>query len=123
MEPVRVRQLANGLRIAIYDRTNRYFGDYHRVCLHIVMTYDLAGVAAGAGDPFWAEALVRLGPELRIEKSLERMGVAGDHVEATVTAMADDFLTANEGYMDRADYLRRLVAKKMAEDDKMRRIY
>lgn len=118
MEPIRERQLGNGLRIAIFDKTNRYFGDYHRVCLQIVMIYDLASAAAGVDDPFWTESFGKFGPEFRLEQRLERMGVAGDKVEATVAAMADDFLATADQYLARSDYPRQLIRSEMDKRSK-----
>lgn len=122
MEPIRHRQLPNGLEVTIYDETNRYFGDYHRICLRVVLRYDLAA-AANRDDPFWREALTKLGPELRVEKTLERMAVAGSDVDRTVTALADDFLATAGSYLGRPDALRKLVQKEMEKSSKTTRIY
>lgn len=33
------QQLENGVRISFSDRTNRYFGDYHRVCVDVLLSF------------------------------------------------------------------------------------
>ena len=121
MEPIREHRLPNGLLIAIFDETNRYFGDYHRVCLRVLLQYDLT--PADRDDPFWSEARDRLGPELRLEKTLERMGVAGSEVERTVATMADNFLATADEYLARPDYPRQLVRREMEKRRKTTRIY
>jgi len=121
MALIREHRLANGLLIAIFDETNRYFGDYHRVFLRVVLHYDLT--PADRNDPFWSEARDRLGPELRLEKTLERMGVADSEVEGTVAALVDNFLATADEYLTRPDYPRQLVIREMEKRRKTTRIY
>jgi len=116
MNPLRQKTLANGLQIEIFDASNRYFGDYHRVCLQVVLSFDAASaVVASDGDrQFWDDFRAARGDAVRVEKSLVRMGVAGAEVERTVNALADDFLRAADDYMARPDYLQRLARTLMA---------
>lgn len=116
MNPLRQKTLANGLRIEVFDETNRYFGDYHRVCLQVVISCDVAtAAAAGGADPqFWADFKAARGDGIRVEKSLLRMGVAGAEVERTVNALLDDFLRAADDYMAHPDYPRCLARTLLA---------
>lgn len=116
MNPLRQKTLANGLRIEVFDESNRYFGDYHRVCLQVIISFD-AGSAAeqvGADRQFWDSFRAARGDTVRVEKKLVRMGVAGAAVEQTVTALIDDFLRAADDYMAHPDYPQRLARTLMA---------
>lgn len=125
MAPFRTDVLPNGLRIAFYDETNRYFGDYHRVCLRVVITCDpvAAQAAAPAGDYFWSEAAAVLDGPLRVEKKLERMGVAGADVAATLNILLTEFSNVADDYMARPDYPKRLAQGELAKRSKPGRYY
>lgn len=114
MTTIREERLPNGLRITFVDETNRYFGDYHRVCLQVVMCVDLQAAASVAEDvDFWTTAQGILGDDFTIEKKLVRMGVPGAEVDATATSMVDEFLKAASDYMARPDYPKRLAQTEM----------
>ncbi len=124
MKIPREEQLPNGLLITFLDETNRYFGDYHRVCLRVVMRVDLRVAAAASEDTeFWSEVHDALGNDFKIEKSLVRMGVPGAEVEATVSALTDEFLTAANDYMARPDYPKRLAQVEMDKHKKVVRFF
>jgi len=116
----REERLSNGLRITFIDETNRYFGDYHRVCLRVVMFVDLGAAAGVAEDAeFWSAAQDVLGDEFTIEKKLVRMGVPGAEVDAMITSLADEFMKAASDYMARPDYLKRLAQTEMDKRKKV----
>lgn len=59
-------QLSNGVRIDFNDVTNRYYGDYHRICIEVELRF--------ASDDY---------AQAHRFQTLERMGVSGgDLVEA-----------------------------------------
>lgn len=124
MEPFRTDVLPNGLRIAFYDETNRYFGDYHRVCLRVVLSVDtsFAGLATAAEAAFWQQVAAACGETLQVIRKLERMGVPGVAVEGTVASLIDDFL-ATSAYLSRPDYPRRLAEEELRRHDKPGRFY
>ena len=111
MKPFKQKVLSNGLQIEIFDETNRYFGDYHRVCLRVVMTLDLrAPAATGSSDAsFWEEARSAFGSRLQVNKKLVRMAVPGAAVEQTVLNLSDEFFKAVDDYMARPDYPKHLA--------------
>ncbi len=120
MTTIREERLLNGLRLTFIDETNRYFGDYHRVCLRVVISVDLGVAASFAEDvDFWTTAQDILGGDFSIEKKLVRMGVPGAEVDATVASLADEFLKAANDYMARPDYPKRLA---QTELDKRKKI-
>ncbi|KIH76803.1 hypothetical protein SAMN05660860_00792 [Geoalkalibacter ferrihydriticus] len=111
--------LANRLIIEVRDLSRRYFGDYHKVVLEVSCRLPLeAALFAGEVDPTQALAAAQavFGEEARSIVRLERMGVAGDTLEAVRGALWDSFTTTTLAYMQRPDYpvrmLRRLQAQR-----------
>jgi len=94
MTPFRSETLDNGVKVTFTDRSNRYFGDYHRVQVEAWISVPVAGRE---------EPLVQL-------RSLERMGVAGNEVMTVRDRLADDFWSHAAGYLGRPDYPARLQA-------------
>jgi len=105
--------LENGLVVDFFDRSNRYFGDYHRLCLEvrcrIPLTIDLFRDSV---DP--AEELRRaaelLGTEAVFRRTLERMGVEGAAVERTRAELVESFLRSNLAYLGSSAFAPRFVA-------------
>lgn len=102
--------LANGLRLVFSDLSNRYFGDYHRVCIEVATILDLDHPAlAGITEELRVRALTRFGPSLIVRRTLERMGVPGAEVEKVVGELLDNYLLEARRYQERADYPVRLL--------------
>lgn len=120
MNPHTRQSLSNGLQIEVFNETNRYFGDYHRVCLRIVTTFDLDSPAAAdlADTAFWGRYRATCGNLLQVTQRLVRMGVPGAAVEPTVSALLADYFKAAEDYMSRPSYPRLLAAGEMAKLNK-----
>jgi hypothetical protein len=117
-KPMRVLRLDNGLILEIYDRSNRYYGDYHRVHLEVRSRLPLEpDLFSGEEDPQQAcrRARQRFGEDLQETRTLERMGVGGKGVAQVRDTLVESFLTANLPYLRRADYPARLVARRLAE--------
>ena len=100
MTPFRTERLANGLDVAFVDFSNRYYGDYHRVCVEV-------RIAAQGADGS-ANADVTVPQQVR---HLERMGVAGADVEAVRRQLVDDFWRHAGPYLGHPDFPARLAAK------------
>lgn len=98
MTPFRSETLANGVRIEFIDLSNRYFGDYHRVCVEVRIQVPRPGEA---------QPLVR-------KKTLERMAVPGAEVDAVRHRLADDYWQHAGRYLAHADYPSRLLAVETA---------
>lgn len=107
--------LGNGLRLQFSDESNRYFGDYHRVCVVATITCDLKSLpqVTPEDQEFHQQALMALGEQLSIVKRFERMGVSSADVEAVRAAMIKDFLQHASPYLSRPDYMRSLVAAEL----------
>ena len=104
MTSFRSETLPNGISVAFFDQSNRYFGDYHRVRVEARITVP---------HPEQAEPLVKT-------QVLERMGVAGAEVAAVRQQLCDNFWCHAAGYLGRADYPARLLA---AEQQARRRSF
>ncbi len=115
MTTIKEERLDNGLQIVFVDESNRYFGDYHRICVVATMVYKLSELPALNADDesFRSKAIEALGEELTVVKRFERMGVASADVEDVRIAMIDDFLQHSSPYLSRAGYPRSLVCAEL----------
>jgi hypothetical protein len=114
-------RLDNGLEISFRDAGNRYFGDYHRICVVAEIICALDDDALALDDATRRKARNRFGARLSVEKSLVRMGVASGECDAVREALIDDFLRSTSVYLERADYPRLLVAGELARKRPMHR--
>jgi len=94
MTRFRSETLANGISVDFFDRSNRYFGDYHRVRIETHISVP---------RPDQGEPLIKV-------RILERMGVPGAEVAAVRLQLCDDFWSHASGYLGRPDYPDRLLA-------------
>jgi hypothetical protein len=93
MTPYRTERLANGVVVDFVDLSNRYFGDYHRVCIEVHIHVPL---------PVDCRHSI---------KQLERMGVAGAAVAAVRDRLIDDYWRHAGPYLARPDFPARLAAR------------
>jgi hypothetical protein len=111
------RSLANGLTVAFFDASNRYFGDYHRVCIVVESRIAIeAALFAGSSDPEGEARKARalLGEQLLVTRTLQRMGVAGAELGTVREALIDSYLHNALPYLSAPDYPARLLAKELA---------
>ena len=92
MTPFRTERLANGVVVDFVELSNRYFGDYHRVCVAVRIHVPLPG-----------DCRHRI-------KHLERMGVAGADVAAVRDRLVDDYWRHAGPYLAHPDFPTRLSA-------------
>ena len=111
MTTIKEERLSNGLQILFVDESNRYFGDYHRVCVVATIICNLNDLPAASSDEeaFRCQAIEALGEQLSVTKRLGRMGVASAEVEKVRVALIDDFLRHASVYLARPGYMRSLV--------------
>jgi len=86
---LRQLNLASGARLEFIDRTNRYFGDYHRVLIDVELILEPEGSK----------------PRIRYQKPLKRMGVASEDVGPEQETLIERFLQTAQPYMERPEYL------------------
>lgn len=75
-------QLANGVQINFNDVTNRYYGDYHRVCIEVELRF--ASEEFAQGHKF---------------QTLERMGVSSADVKSVQEQLLNSFRQGTMTYM------------------------
>jgi hypothetical protein len=92
MTPFRTEHLANGVVLDFFDLSNRYFGDYHRICVEVRIRLPLTGK----------------GPH-NVTR-LERMGVAGADVTLARDRLVADYWRHAGRYLARPDFPARLAA-------------
>lgn len=92
MTPFRTEHLANGVVVDFVDLSNRYFGDYHRICVEVRIRLPLSGNCP--------HSVTRL----------ERMGVSGADVTVARDRLVDDYWRHAGHYLARADFPARLAA-------------
>ncbi|PLX84740.1 MAG: hypothetical protein C0617_06865 [Desulfuromonas sp.] len=111
------KRLANGLVVEFHDASNRYYGDFHRVCIEVRCRIPLAEIprevlqAAGA-DP--EGGLAVLGEVATFSRTLEKMGVAGPDLEKTRDELVEAFSKNTFPYLETARFLSGMVARKLA---------
>ena len=110
MTAIKQESLDNGLEISFSDESNRYFGDYHRICVVVTISY---AVDRLADDDLRLHAAAVYGERLKIDKRLERMGVSSADYEQVRNALIDDFMRHAATYLSRSDYPHLLVAAEL----------
>ena len=114
MTTIREEHLGNGLQIIFTDESNRYFGDYHRVCVVATIVCSFPELSeASIEEPFRGQAIEALGERFSVIKRIERMGVATADVDEVRTALIDNFLKHAASYLSRPEYPRSLVTAEL----------
>jgi hypothetical protein len=115
MQKIREELLANGLQIDFADRSNRYFGDYHRVCVVATIVCRLRDLPAVTAEEagFRRLAIETFGEQLCIDRRFERMAVPSADVDAVRTTLVEDYLRHAAVYLARPDTPRSLVAAEL----------
>lgn len=116
--PVRAVSLDNGLTLYFYDRSNRYFGDFHRVLVVVEGRFDVQG--SDLPEEIKAAA-TKLSDSMLYRRELERMGVTSDCVEETVCDLVESFLASAKAYLEKPGVPGQLTARRLAENGKRRR--
>jgi hypothetical protein len=108
---IKVEDLPNGLQIKFSDESNRYFGDYHRVCVVATIICNLHDLPQANADDeaFRHLAIETFGEQMSIIKRFERMGVASADVDEVRNTLINDFLQHTTTYLSRPGYQRSLV--------------
>ena len=112
-DTLRSVRLDNGLIIEFFDRSNRYFGDYHRLCVEARCRVPLNPDSfAGSADPVAELQAARavLGNEVVFTRTLEKMGVAGEAVARSREALIDSFIRSSFPYLDTPNFPGRFIA-------------
>ena len=110
MTTIKQANFDNGLEVSFSDESNRYFGDYHRICLVVSISYAVDHLV---DDELRRQATAVFGERLEVTKRLVRMGVPSAECEQVRDSLADDYLRHATGYLSRPDYPRLLVTAEL----------
>jgi hypothetical protein len=86
--------LENGIKLSFEDRSNRYFGDFYRIC--IVVTIESADNDQVAG---------------RMERRLEKMGVTTERLATEKKVLIDSFLATSRAYLEKENFPEQLLQR------------
>lgn len=112
MEAFKRIDLANGLQVEFFDRSNRYFGDYHRIQVEVRLRFELP-VQVGPDAEFWQRVRMAHGHHLEVRRVLERMAVPTADTDRVRERLVTDFLAHNRPYLERPTCLKSLAATAM----------
>lgn len=119
-EPFNVVSLENGLAASFTDCSNRYFGDFYRVCIAVKVEIPLASIELPVE---LADAAGRLQGPLCFERSLERMGVASCELQTVRDALVDGFLATSRSYLCHPQFPLRVLKRKLQRQAPVRPLY
>ncbi len=98
-EKLRTEILKNGVMVSFYEQTNRYFGDFHRLCVLVIVEL-----------PADFELPAGMSRETcRYQRTLEKMGVTSDQLDAERSAMIDSFLKTAKAYLEKSNFPQQLL--------------
>ena len=101
--PIRAYDLTDGLRAVIRDETSHYYGGYFHVTLRVEADVPLS--AAWFESPaLFEDACGRLGSTIRFYRTLEKMAVPAEEVDAVRSSLLESFESNVLTYMSRPDF-------------------
>jgi hypothetical protein len=101
--PLCAYDLADGLRAVVRDETRHYYGGYFHVTLRVEA--DVTLVAGWFESPaLFEDACGRLGSTIRFCRTLEKMAVPGDEVDAVKQDLLSSFESNLLPYLARPDF-------------------
>lgn len=106
--------LADGVTAEIRDASRHYFGGYYHVRLLVTADVALSAAWFGSAEEY-GDALGRLGPSVRFNRTLERMAVPLAEVDAVRSTLLDSFETNLRTYLFRPDFPRRFALSEYAK--------
>ena len=101
--------LDNGLVLSFDDHSNRYFGDYHRICIEV-----LVSLPQGASSDQDCSA----GRTYTL-RTLTKMGVPTAALGDERVSLVEDFLATSRGYLEKPDFPQQLLRKIGLEKKKL----
>ncbi len=104
------KKLKNGIVVDFVDRSNRYYGDFHRVKIDVVAKFpvdttllpeELQEIATGCNG------------EATYQRSLEQMGVKTAEVGTVTQALIDNFIATVGSYLEKENFVELLLRKQL----------
>lgn len=96
-------ELVDGVRAIVSDASRHYFGGYYHVRLQISAEVPLRKNWFDT-EPEYEDAVRRLGETVRFNRTLEKMAVPADEVDAVRSSLLDSFESNVLTYMSRPDF-------------------
>ncbi len=119
-QPFRKTELNNGVIVEFFTQGNRYFGDFHRIEISVVVKIPLVKDSLAKDLQEFAASY----PEFILyERKLERMGVATGQVEEISHELVDDFIRTVAGYLEKPSFAEGLLRKEMQQKTKRTTYY
>jgi hypothetical protein len=100
---IKVYRLGGGLQANVTDATRHYFGGYYHVHIEISAEIPLSA-SAFSGIAEYQEAIGLLGGSVRLFRSLEKMAVPADEIDAVRQHLLDSFDATVLPYLLRDDF-------------------
>jgi len=114
-ESIRTLTLDNELQLWFEDKSNRYYGDFHRVCIWVRAEISVAKLSLPAElHSLQADLPEKIG----FERTLERMGVVSADLERVRETLIQDFIRTSRPYLERTGFLEQLLRKRITEKGK-----
>jgi len=108
-------ELNNGVVAEFSTQGNRYFGDFHRVEISVVVTVPF--VSATLAEEL-RDFSVNYPGSICYERKLQRMGVSTSQVEVVSQELIDDFLQTVSGYLEKKGFAEGLLRREMQNKGK-----
>lgn len=121
---LRQEQFENGVHLEFVEDSNRYFGDYYRLCIEVRCRVAIAAALfPEVIDPDGEACRIRglLGEELIWTRHLERMGVATAELPVVRAELLDSFATSAYPYLRSPEFPHRLLAGELEKRKQARR--
>lgn len=95
--------LGGGVLVVLSDHTSHYFGGYYHVRINVTADVPLSA-GSFAGESEYQDAVGRLGNSACFSRTLEKMAVAEEEIDAVRQQLLDSFDTNVLPYLMRADF-------------------
>jgi len=114
--------LGGGILATVSDRTSHYFGGYYHVRIHVGADIPLVA-SAFADEDEYADAVLRLGDSVFFSRTLEKMAVPEEELDAVRRHLLDAFDTNLLPYLQRADFADSYVRSEFRKALKSRAVF
>jgi len=119
-KPFQTTRLDNGVVLEFFTQGNRYFGDFHRVEISVVVTVPFVQATLASDLQKFA---ANYPGSIHYESKLERMGVTTDQIEAVRHGLIDDFIKTVAEYLQKQNFAESLLRREMETETKRTTYY
>jgi len=116
---IRELLLPNGLTVSFFDRTRRYFGDFHRVRMELICKIPVLPEYF-EDRPVFDEAGPLLGAEVVYRRIHEQMGVPSAEIEKVLNRLVTNFMEHAFTYFASTHFPRKAVLAELKKIERKR---